>query len=108
MDRSFIARLCDDARYTHLVEAMIRMAHASNLSVVAEGVETAEQLSTLAGLGCDRVQGYLFGQAPDVSAVRLDAAGGRFPGGSARRTHLTPGTVGSLSTTRRAWVAACR
>jgi len=37
----------------------VRMAHALTLRVVAEGVETDEQLEALAGLGCDEIQGYL-------------------------------------------------
>ena len=60
VDRSFIARLGDDTRDVHLVEAIIRMAHALGLVVVAEGVEAAEQLAALARLHCQRAQGHLF------------------------------------------------
>ena len=42
-----------------LVHAMINLAHNLNLEVVAEGVETPEQLDLLRGFGCDQVQGYL-------------------------------------------------
>jgi EAL domain-containing protein (putative c-di-GMP-specific phosphodiesterase class I) len=42
-----------------LVHAMINLAHNLNLEVVAEGVETTEQLDLLRGFGCDQVQGYL-------------------------------------------------
>mgnify|MGYP002040495046 CR=1 FL=1 len=42
-----------------LVHAMINLAHNLNLNVVAEGVETAEQLALLRGFGCDQAQGYL-------------------------------------------------
>jgi diguanylate cyclase (GGDEF)-like protein len=59
IDRSFISRLDGQARDSHLVEAIIRMARALNLNVVAEGVETGDQLTHLAGLGCPWVQGYL-------------------------------------------------
>jgi EAL domain-containing protein (putative c-di-GMP-specific phosphodiesterase class I) len=38
---------------------MINLAHNLNLEVVAEGVETPEQLDLLRGFGCDQVQGYL-------------------------------------------------
>ncbi|MNP70873.1 Oxygen sensor protein DosP [compost metagenome] len=42
-----------------LVHAMINLAHNLNLEVVAEGVETPEQLDLLRGFECDQVQGYL-------------------------------------------------
>jgi EAL domain-containing protein (putative c-di-GMP-specific phosphodiesterase class I) len=42
-----------------LVHAMINLAHNLNLEVVAEGVETREQLDLLRGFGCDQVQGFL-------------------------------------------------
>jgi diguanylate cyclase (GGDEF)-like protein len=72
VDRSFIARLCDDTRDTHLVQAIVRMAHALGLAVVAEGVETTAQLDVLTGLHCQRVQGNLFAVpqcAQDFSAL---------------------------------------
>src|SRR5690606_16538690 len=43
-----------------LVEAMIFIAHSLDMSVVAEGVETAEQLALLKKLGCDEIQGYYY------------------------------------------------
>jgi diguanylate cyclase (GGDEF)-like protein len=69
IDRSFIARLDRDARDKHLVEAIIGMAHALGLTVVAEGVESEQQLQLLAACGCQLAQGYLF--APPVAADRL-------------------------------------
>jgi EAL domain-containing protein (putative c-di-GMP-specific phosphodiesterase class I) len=44
------------------VRSMIRLAHDLGLSIVGEGVETFEQLNYLRDLGCDQVQGYLFGR----------------------------------------------
>jgi EAL domain-containing protein (putative c-di-GMP-specific phosphodiesterase class I) len=70
IDRSFTAELGDDARHTSLVEAIIRMAHALQLSVVAEGVETAEQLDVLTDLGCERAQGFLFAPAQTAQEFR--------------------------------------
>jgi len=43
-----------------LVEAIVAMAHSLNLQVVAEGVESADQLSFLRSLGCDLIQGYYY------------------------------------------------
>ncbi len=46
----------------HVVEAAINFAHAANIKVIAEGVETQEQLDILKELGCDQVQGYFLGR----------------------------------------------
>lgn len=59
VDRSFTAQLNRSAEGTALFRAIITMAHELNMRVVAEGVETAEQLKTLASLGCDEIQGFL-------------------------------------------------
>jgi EAL domain-containing protein (putative c-di-GMP-specific phosphodiesterase class I) len=69
VDRSFIGRLGRAGRDRHLVEAIVGMARALDLTVVAEGVETDEQLEFLGGLGCELAQGYLF--APAVPASEL-------------------------------------
>ncbi len=60
IDRTFIAGLPEDKDDVALVEAIVAMAHSLNLQVVAEGVETAEQLAFLRNLGCDLIQGYYF------------------------------------------------
>jgi diguanylate cyclase (GGDEF)-like protein len=60
VDRSFVTRLGRDRRDRHLVEAIVGMARALGLEVLAEGVESELQLQVLGGLGCTRVQGYLF------------------------------------------------
>jgi diguanylate cyclase (GGDEF)-like protein len=59
IDRSFVAGIAEDRADRALVETMINLAHSFNLCVVAEGVETIEQLVVLAALGCDFAQGYL-------------------------------------------------
>jgi EAL domain-containing protein (putative c-di-GMP-specific phosphodiesterase class I) len=60
IDRSFVGRLDSDPRDLHLVEAIVGMAQAMGLTIVAEGVETEQQLGILLGLGCHKAQGYLF------------------------------------------------
>lgn len=59
IDRSFIHACDEDAESRSIVAAIVRMADALGLKVVAEGVETTEQLALLHDLVCDRVQGYL-------------------------------------------------
>ena len=61
IDRSFIDGLGDEPEDTSIVEAIIRLAHALELSAVAEGLETPTQLEILRTLGCDYAQGYLLG-----------------------------------------------
>jgi diguanylate cyclase (GGDEF)-like protein len=60
IDKSFIAPLGQFAERHAIVNAIISMAHALGISVVAEGVETVEQLQVLRQLGCDEIQGYFF------------------------------------------------
>jgi diguanylate cyclase (GGDEF)-like protein len=59
IDRSFISDMSVDARTKRLVSIIVSIARAFDLVVVAEGVETQEQLDTLWQLGCDQSQGYL-------------------------------------------------
>jgi EAL domain-containing protein (putative c-di-GMP-specific phosphodiesterase class I) len=63
MDRSFVVRLGQGeagARGYALAESIIHMAHRLQLTVIAEAVETTEQLADLRAMGCDVAQGYLF------------------------------------------------
>ena len=66
IDRSFIVDMNSGADGLTLVSVIINLAHALKLNVVAEGVETEEQLSQLRRLRCDEVQGYLFGKPVPV------------------------------------------
>ncbi len=69
IDRSFVSRLGTGARDDAVVAAVIALAHAHDLVVVGEGVETREQLDTLRRLGCDRAQGYLMGRPMRASEL---------------------------------------
>jgi EAL domain-containing protein (putative c-di-GMP-specific phosphodiesterase class I) len=59
IDRVFTRRLPDDRRIGTLVETIIDLAHAFDMTTVAEGVETQKQLNFLVRAGCDESQGYL-------------------------------------------------
>ena len=60
IDRSFVAGLAVNPEDKAIASAIIAMAHSLGLKVVAEGVETAEQLAVLRRLRCDEMQGYYF------------------------------------------------
>ena len=69
IDRSFISRMNDDEESLGIVRAVITMARNLGLKVIAEGVETAEQLKQLRTLGCDYGQGFYFSQPLDSQEV---------------------------------------
>lgn len=72
IDLSFVAKLPNDKNALAVVTSIIGLAKSLNLKVVAEGIETVEQLECLAKLGCQYGQGYLFSQpVPAVEATRL-------------------------------------
>jgi len=60
IDQSFVSDITGDSEESSVVSAIIALAHSLDLKVVAEGVETKEQLDFLRGKGCDRIQGYYY------------------------------------------------
>jgi EAL domain-containing protein (putative c-di-GMP-specific phosphodiesterase class I) len=62
IDKSFVDRLSNDLADAAIVQAIVTLAHTLKMQIVAEGVETAEQLRVLQRLGCELGQGYLFAQ----------------------------------------------
>jgi EAL domain-containing protein (putative c-di-GMP-specific phosphodiesterase class I) len=70
IDRSFITVAGEAGGEIPLVRALVSLAHSLDLTVIAEGVETASQLDMLRRYGCDIGQGYLFGKP--MPAADLD------------------------------------
>jgi EAL domain-containing protein (putative c-di-GMP-specific phosphodiesterase class I) len=62
IDRAFVAGLRPDNAEASIVHAVVSLGHALGLTVVAEGVETAEEAHQVHALGCDLAQGYYFAQ----------------------------------------------
>ena len=74
IDQTFVKDMASNTKNVALVRAMIAMAHALDLTVIAEGVESEEQLAILREEKCDEVQGFLTGQPlpRDQFAALLD------------------------------------
>jgi EAL domain-containing protein (putative c-di-GMP-specific phosphodiesterase class I) len=63
MDRSFVAAMASSPRDALLIKSIVDLAHNFDLRVVAKGIEDANTADALKDLGCDVLQGYLFGKA---------------------------------------------
>ena len=69
--------ILEDQPKRSMIHSIVEMAHQLEMDVVAEGVETEEQLSFLADSRCDVAQGYLFSRpVPEEEALRLLAERG--------------------------------
>ena len=68
IDRGFVKDLMTRADDASIVQAIISLAHSLRLKVVAEGVETPEQLLSLKSMGCDQYQGFHFSAALPATA----------------------------------------
>jgi len=63
IDRSFVMRMADDPSSALIVSSVVELGHNLGMTLVAEGVESAVNMSELAGLGCDVAQGYHLSRA---------------------------------------------
>jgi diguanylate cyclase (GGDEF)-like protein/PAS domain S-box-containing protein len=69
IDRSFISKILKDPNYMKIVQAIIKLTHGLSLTVVAEGVETKEQLAQLSKLECEYIQGKLISMPADDQKI---------------------------------------
>jgi diguanylate cyclase (GGDEF)-like protein/PAS domain S-box-containing protein len=75
VDRSFVKDIDTDLYDRAIAKTIITMAHSLNLNVIAEGVETEEQLAILNGFNCEQMQGYLFSKplpAAEITALLIE------------------------------------
>ena len=79
IDQEFIRNIEVDSCNRHLVKSIILMAHGLGHKVIAEGVETKEQLALLTEFGCDFAQGYLFGKPMPAERIPALSPGLRMP-----------------------------
>jgi diguanylate cyclase (GGDEF)-like protein len=68
IDRSFTTRLAEEGSAA-FIAGIVGLGHGLGLRVVAEGVETRGQLDAIRAMGCERVQGYLFGKPVEATAL---------------------------------------
>lgn len=80
VDQSFVRNMVSNANDASITKTVILLGQSLNLKVIAEGVETAEQLALLQDFGCDEVQGYFFSKP--VPAIDLESlvSGAKFSG----------------------------
>ncbi|MGA2348981.1 MAG: EAL domain-containing protein [Terracidiphilus sp.] len=71
IDRSFVRELSSGSGSMEIVKAILELANSFRLEVIAEGVETEQQVEMLKELGCNYLQGYLFSKPIEASAAEL-------------------------------------
>jgi EAL domain-containing protein (putative c-di-GMP-specific phosphodiesterase class I) len=99
IDRSFVNDISEDSDAAAIARSIIRLGHDLRMQVLAEGVETAEQLAFLLEHGCDSIQGYYFSRpVPGETVLKMLLEGkclAYFDSRSARRSHHEPDSLGS-------------
>ncbi len=74
IDRSFVNRMLTDKESDQIVNSIVKLARSLNKGIIAEGVESPDEMARLQELGCELAQGYLFAQPlpPDQIMEMLD------------------------------------
>ena len=116
IDRCFVSDIAEIGGSSVIVQAVVNIAAARNMTTTAEGVETAEQREMLRALGCTEMQGYLFSAAkpgPEVRRLfgpRRGDDGARWPDflNAASRPRLFSAKIGRTSRPKRSASSSCR
>jgi diguanylate cyclase (GGDEF)-like protein/PAS domain S-box-containing protein len=69
IDRSFVTDMAAGSQHSEMVRTIVGLAHNLGMDVIAEGIETAEQVRHLKALGCDYMQGYLLSRPVDAAGA---------------------------------------
>lgn len=77
IDRSFVVAMATDSGTLSIVSTIIALAHSLKMTVVAEGVDSKEQLGILREMRCDQVQGFLFSRGLPAAAFEALLRSGR-------------------------------
>jgi EAL domain-containing protein (putative c-di-GMP-specific phosphodiesterase class I) len=94
IDRAFVSRIGLDADSLEIIRTIVALAHNLGMDVVAEGVETAQQIAQLKALDCEYAQGYYFGKPTDrETAWSLIKTEDRSQKSEVRRTMAGAGVV---------------
>ena len=103
IDRAFIKDLTADSRDAAIIRAIIAMAHGLALTVVAEGVDSQQQLDVLREQGCDEMQGFLVSPAVTAEKFRAMLADGAVD--EAESAQATPACFSNLQSDTRPDIA---
>jgi diguanylate cyclase (GGDEF)-like protein len=79
IDRSFVKNITEDSSSLNIVRAVAALANGMGMTATAEGVETAEQLHSIASEGCTEMQGFLFSRPLPVAEIERQFLSGRGP-----------------------------
>ncbi len=93
IDRSFISELATNENDAAIVTAIVALGHGLNLEIIAEGVETSQQLELLRALKCNVIQGYLFSRPLAAEAATqfcLDRTACKYSPQQGRQQHKLP------------------
>jgi EAL domain-containing protein (putative c-di-GMP-specific phosphodiesterase class I) len=71
IDRSFISQMTDSKENAEIVDTIIKLAQSLKMKVIAEGIETPEQLAHLKNLNCEYGQGYFFSKPLEAESAEL-------------------------------------
>ncbi len=85
VDRSFVSNIATKPRSAAIIEAMIDLCRKTSIDIVAEGVETAEQLVVLGVMGCAQAQGFWIGRPTPAASLQDTVASRLLPGHSPPR-----------------------